>query len=615
LNCPHCGQPNPITHLKCVRCGADLFVQDETAQEQTQRFAPVKSAQKQQLQNQQESPVYYVAFDHNDKDTDDTHEMVFEQAGVLREQAAVPIPKEGPNTQDLTELAAQLQDPDTQDLTGQSQDADIQEQTGQDSEVQELPAEPDIAEPFTEQTSETITESAAPKRERRAPGAILQLPVSRRRTRRRKPTRGELSPVMSMPAQTRKRNIFLKLFLNFLIGLCIVIGVIFLLYRFYPAISGHFAQDAQNIEKLSKADVTFQIEQTVQNEQTAHKITFYGTKYESVYIQELQKTYLFTAGQATLYLFDEEIIGATPTQPSVDVTLTPIFYTPAGQRYTFDPVSYTLSVPESAIHLIEPAQDYVTTQSSLITLRFEVEPESIVHVQGENVSDFADKNGEIVHNVALTDFGDHLIEIRVQAPGKLESQFDLTIHRPYMDVPIELNGAFTFSSSKYLTITGTTLPGASIRLDGSQNGDALVNSDGSFEVQAILSKFGENEVTIRASYPGKEDSLYHLTVEYSPKLDEYSKQAWPMNEANLSELYAAPLSKVGKIYVADGTVAAISDDELPIYTIALDNGHFVNIQMVKNKELTLGMHYQIFCDYVGLEGDMSLFIGRYYFEK
>lgn len=601
MNCPHCGQPNPITHLQCVRCGADLFAQDEIAQEQTQRFAPVKAAQKPQLQSQQESPVYYVAFDHADKSADAAPESFFVQAGVLHKQTAAPIAKDEPN----------LQEPDIQDLTQQTQPS-----ASQDAAEQDPSAAPDTAEPFDEETTEpTGNPSPAPKRAHRASAAILKLPVSRNRTRRRKPTKGELSPVMSMPAQTRKRNVFLRLFLNLLTGLCIVIGVIFLLYRFYPAIAGHFVQDAQSIEKLSKADVTFQIEQTVQNEQKAHKITFYGTKYESVYIQELQKTYLFTAGQATLYLFDEEIIGVTPTQPSVDVTLTPIFYTPAGQRYTFDPISYMLSVPESVIRLIEPAQEYVTTQSSLITLRFEVEPESIVLVQGENVSDFADKNGEIVHNVALTDFGDHLIEIRVQAPGKLESHFGLTIHRPYMDIPIELNGAFAFSSSKYLTITGTTLPGASIRLDGSQNGDAVVNSDGSFEVQAILSKFGENEVAIRASYPGKEDSLYHLTVEYSPKLDEYSKQAWPMNEENLSELYAAPLSKVGKIYVADGTVAAISEDALPVYTIALDNGHFVNIQMVKNKVLTLGMHYQIFCDYVGLEGDTSLFIGRYYFEK
>ncbi len=470
-----------------------------------------------------------------------------------------------------------------------------------------------VSKPATAQSAKARTRGGEEKVRRRVP--VLLPAAASHRKKHRKPTKTELAPVMSMPADTRRRHAFARLFVRLLLLVALVAVSIWALYRFYPNLSDQMRQDADNLNTLAQADITYQVDETIQSERDAHKITFFSTKYESVYIQELQKTYLFSAGQAHLVLFDDEIIGPTPQLDQIEVSLTPVFYTPSGQRFAHDPIVYTLPVPVSPVGLIKPAQSSVTSQSSLYTLEFSVEPGSTVFVQGENVSDFADQNGVIVHNVTLADFGDNQVLLQVQAPGKLATQVTLTINRPYMDVPIELNGSFTFSTSKYLTITGTTLPGASISLDAGQNGEAVVRSDGSFEIQALLSKFGENEVVLRAKYPGKEDSTYTLTVEYSPKLDEYSKQAWPMDEKNLEELYATPSSKVGKIYVASGTVLSASEDELPVYTIALDNGAYVNIQMVKGKTLTSGTHYQIFCDFDCMLNDMPLFIGRYYFEK
>lgn len=482
--------------------------------------------------------------------------------------------------------------------------------------VEETPPDADAAvhKPATvPNTGTRATRSRQEKTRRRAP--VLPPIAASHHKKRRKPTKTELAPVMSMPADTRRRHAFARLFVRMLLLVAVIAAGVWSLYRFYPNLSDQMRQDAENLDTLAQADITYQVDETIQSERDAHKITFFSTKYESVYIQELQKTYLFSAGQAHLVLFDDEIIGPTPQLDQIEVSLTPVFYTPSGQRFAHDPIVYTLPVPVSPVGLIKPAQSSVTSQSSLYTLEFSVEPGSTVFVQGENVSDFADQNGVIVHNVTLADFGDNQVLLQVQAPGKLATQVTLTINRPYMDVPIELNGAFTFSTSKYLTITGTTLPGASISLDAGQNGEAVVRSDGSFEIQALLSKFGENEVVLRAKYPGKEDSTYTLTVEYSPKLDEYSKQAWPMDEKNLEELYATPSSKVGKIYVASGTVLSASEDELPVYTIALDNGAYVNIQMVKGKTLASGTHYQIFCDFDCMLNDMPLFIGRYYFEK
>ena len=400
----------------------------------------------------------------------------------------------------------------------------------------------------------------------------------------------------------------------------LVLGVILLCVfavKLYPKLikKGNELSSAGSV-----ANVISTVNQLTRNDLDAHEIVFRSDEYESVYIKELAKTYIFTASEARLLLYDAEIVGDAPTSSKVNVVLTPTFYKPSGTSITGDPVKFTLNVPSSEITLISPSEESSTTQKALTTITFTVNPGRTTMVNGQDVSDLANKDGNIVYNLDTSRFGENFVTITSQEKGHTAKSITLTITRPYMDILIELDSTVAESSTgSSFTITGKTLPGAAIKLDTSQSGEATVDTDGNFSVIAKLTKIGENEVIIRASMDGKQDTTYKLNVTYAPKLDEYSKQAWPLDSRNLNELKSYWDNKVGKIYVgtgaSNGPIKADDPTALPIYDFTLEGGQSVYIQMVKGKPLTTGVKYKIFCDFDSMKGSTPLFIGRYYFEQ
>ncbi|MGI5899648.1 MAG: hypothetical protein ACOX8S_06960 [Christensenellales bacterium] len=426
----------------------------------------------------------------------------------------------------------------------------------------------------------------------------------------------ELKPLYTMKDK-RKRRSFLRAFFKLSTIAAFIVALSIGGYILFPKIdqmfstsSGDFSQDAGGV------NIPFTIETVERNERSAHEIVFRSDKYESVYIQELKSTYLFTAGEARMLLYDDLIIGDAPEHENMSVQLTPVFYHPSGKQELGGALSYELLIPQTKIELIQPESDSASVQTSITPVKFRVSPGSRVLVNGSDVSDFTDSNGNVLQNIDTSEFGDIAVVIRAQTPGHTATEKTITLNRPYMDIPIELAATVSGSStSKTVELRGTTLPGATISLDTSQSGEGEVDSDGSFTVKALMTRIGVNQVIIRATMPGKEDTLYHLTIDYAPKLDEYSKQAWPIDSQNFGDLMSYSENKVGKIYVGTGIVTAISDDSPAIYTMDMGENIIVLIRMVEGKKLELGNNYKIYCDFEAMQSGRPLFVGRYYYNQ
>lgn len=79
------------------------------------------------------------------------------------------------------------------------------------------------------------------------------------------------------------------------------------------------------------------------------------------------------------------------------------------------------------------------------------------------------------------------------------------------------------------SISGTTLPGATITVDFPHRNLEVDPDTGRFSFIPLFSQLGNNDVVIRASYEGKADSVITHTVYYMPNADIYTRRAWDLD--------------------------------------------------------------------------------------
>lgn len=126
---------------------------------------------------------------------------------------------------------------------------------------------------------------------------------------------------------------------------------------------------------------------------------------------------------------------------------------------------------------------------------------------------------------------------------------EVTLYRAEQDIPLELDATVLvewnyepISAEKYAaataeekaamhipSISGTTLPGATITVDFPHRNLEVDPNTGRFSFIPLFSQLGNNDVVIRASYEGKADSVITHTVYYMPNADIYTRRAWDLD--------------------------------------------------------------------------------------
>ena len=126
---------------------------------------------------------------------------------------------------------------------------------------------------------------------------------------------------------------------------------------------------------------------------------------------------------------------------------------------------------------------------------------------------------------------------------------EVTLYRAEQEIPLELDATVLvewnyepISAEKYAaataeekaqmhipSISGTTLPGATITVDFPHRNLEVDPATGRFSFVPLFSRLGNNDVVIRASYEGKADSVITHTVYYMPNADIYTRRAWDLD--------------------------------------------------------------------------------------
>lgn len=373
----------------------------------------------------------------------------------------------------------------------------------------------------------------------------------------------------------------------------------------------------------------------------AHTLTIYGKENATVYLREMQSTYVIADGKVEVTVPDymwydtESSTFATAVETdTMDVTITPfIRYSQEGDQYQLDPIEYTVDVPLSPIHLLKPTTLRAEVGVSIYEVSINVQKGSTVIIDGTNVSTLIRETGNVSKNVQVLPVGDNTISISVKSKYCRENKMEVTLYRADQEIPLELDATVLvewnyepITNEKYAaateeerakmqrpSISGTTLPGASITVDFPHENLTVDPVTGSFSFNPLFSSLGNNDVVIRASYEGRADSVITHTVYYMPNADIYTRRAWDL-DAQYTDLINYITMRKGTIYTGTGTVERIISSTPQMAIMNIGSSTFEKLVMIENSSKTtweVGTKYKIYGDAYGLYDNMPRLTVRY----
>lgn len=608
MRCPNCNQWNRASLPRCVRCGTPLTTD-----------TPVAPSWRAQLKDGKAKEYIRVDEDGDISVSPDDREV----------------------------LAAEMSDLKVRKEQGE----EFQRRLREEAEARvapsanvRVPQEPVAEEPLFGLTEEGVTrteETPAEEPVPEAPAAEGQTPFRRSRNPRgtrvvlassqwedsraydpvvdamqqnnvfqQPPNLKELGPLPSRRMSQRK--------LIRMITIALVIGVLALVGYFgYTVYESQRAAEAEKNRALVTASIV--------NDQAAHTILIPGEDGEQIFIsnEEIRASYTVVGGFATIeiadYVWYENILDIT--EETMSVTLLPYVKTASGRQKPMDPITYDITIPLSPIKLVTPENLRTEVTTAMYSMLFHVRPESKVTINGVDVSDTVNENGELTYNATVQPIGDNVYDVRVRSPYCRDNAMVVTLYREVQEIPLDLSATtYTSTNDKVILINCTTIPGAEIDILSPYTDLKITDLDttGEFSFNAVFDRVGYNTISITASYPGKKMSKVDYTIYYVPNPDIYTRSAWPLNkDAEYSELLNNIEARAAKtqVYLGVGKIAYFVSEEKPQMAVMYcsDDGTTRPVLLENQTKTTwkVGEYYNIYCDAYGTYNGMPWLIARY----
>ena len=427
-------------------------------------------------------------------------------------------------------------------------------------------------------------------------------------TRFQAPDREDLTGIL--PARTRRLKTFLKIMLILLI-IALVLAAGFFGYSYF-----------KNRMDEEKEKNQAQVVASIYNDLAAHTIMIPGTDGQQIYIRELHTSYVVSGGFATVEVADHTWYDALEDflDESMEVNLTPFVKTASGQQRPLDVISYSIEIPESPIEMLSPDAHRVVVASTMYAMRFKVRPGSRVYVNDTDVSDTVNsETGEFSYNATVQPVGDNVFTIRVRSQYCRESSMEVILYRERQEIPLDLAAdTYTSYTLEYMTIKCSTLPGATIQIESPFTQVDITNlaSSGSFSFEAHFDHIGYNTVKIRASFPGRKDSVIEYQVYYVPSADVYTPKAWPLTAEGYSELISNISVRAARtqVYVVTGHLAYFVSQKPQMavfYTSEDEKSQPVMVENYSSRNWEKGVYYRIYADAYSTYNAMPWLCARY----
>ena len=360
---------------------------------------------------------------------------------------------------------------------------------------------------------------------------------------------------------------------------------------------------------------------TIRDDLAAHTVTIPGEDGQRITIRELRTSAIVTGGIATFDIPDhiwydnyEDYL-----QETMPITLTPFLITDTGKQQPLDPIHYEIDIPLSPIDLATPDSPYQVVSTAMYNIVFYVREGSTVLINGEDYSDLVNtEGGKVNYNATVQPIGENTFTIVVRSQYCRENSMTVTLYREKQSIPLDLaSDVANSTSSNYMTVRGTTLPGAVVKVLSPYIDLDITNTptDGSFSFKADFTKIGNNTIIITVDYPGKETTRVEHTVYYVPNIDDYSRKAWDITTqyTDLMENLEARKAK-SQIYVCKGVITAIDTTKPQRAFMNVGTEESPLIIYVENSSKTtweVGKSYRLYGDAYGMYDSKPWLVVRY----
>ena len=379
-----------------------------------------------------------------------------------------------------------------------------------------------------------------------------------------------------------------------------------------------------NAPKAPSLASQVEITPSILGDSPAHTIKIPGEEGTIIYIKELHEPFTVTGGYATIEVADyrwyEDENDVVIVDGEVTATITPYLKTSSGEQVALEPFTYQVSVPASPLILVSPDTGYAEVSTKTYRIQFRVEKNSTVTINGEDLSDLVSTNdGLISYNANIAPSGNNYFEIRTRCQYYRESTTTVVIYRAFQDIPLDLSETLdNRSTSETMTISATTLPGATIQiLTPYENLDtSKLNTTGEFSFSAKFDTIGNNTITITASYAGRETSVVNYDVYYVPPAKDYTRKAWGLDPWNYSELLSSISTRVAnsQIYVCKGEIVSIISSSPQLAIMETGDASSSRQVLLENRSTDtweVGEKYRVYADVYGLYNGIPRLVGRY----
>ena len=360
----------------------------------------------------------------------------------------------------------------------------------------------------------------------------------------------------------------------------------------------------------------------------AHTIIIHGRENATVYLQETASNYVVADGIVSVtipdymwYDTDSSIYAKAVDTDTMDVTVSPfIRYSQEGEQYEIEPIHFTIDVPLSPVYLLNPATIRAEVGVSIFEVRVNVQSGSTVIIDGTNVSTLIRETGNVSKNVQVLPVGDNTISISVKSKYCRENKMEVVLYRAPQEIPLELVPTviteWNYEADDPIhqaSISGSTLPGATITIESPYEDLVVNNETGDFKFKPLFRSLGNNDVVIRSSYEGRADSVITHTVYYMPTADVYTRKAWDL-DSQYSDLINYINIRKGQIYVGTGVITRIISSTPQMAIINIGNELFDKFVLLENSSKTtwtVGTKYRIYGEAYGLYDTMPRLTVRY----
>lgn len=359
---------------------------------------------------------------------------------------------------------------------------------------------------------------------------------------------------------------------------------------------------------------------TLSDGRPGHVVTFYGDDGDMIYIEELQQSFLVVGGEAKAEIADSEWFKTAGSDvESAKIALTPVQTYKNGGKRLLPVLNFEVQAPTSPMTIISPSADQGPILSAEYQIEFKVVPGSTVLVDGLDVTDLVNAQGEVTVNVAVYPQGENPISILVKTPHHREARADIVLYRE----PMEIDLALAINTSKKsvldrMTVRGTVDPGATVIVDTPYAPETLTqDADGDFSFSAMFDHIGYNTISLRAVQDGKAESKITFDVYYLPTLNEYSRKAWIMDYLQLTRCWDI---WAGKVFKCTGTVEAVISVEPQVIVLDVSDdrsGDYIVIENLSGISITEpGGKFDFYADVSGTRREYMgkkypYLIGRY----